>query len=50
MEDPFGVATANAGEASGVIFSELSAERIREVRARVPSLLNRRFTVVPLAR
>jgi len=39
---------ANTGEASGVIFSELSAERIGVVRARVPSLLNRRFTVAPL--
>ena len=48
MVDPFGVVIANAGEASGVIFSELSAERIGEVRARVPSLLNRRFKVVPL--
>jgi predicted amidohydrolase len=48
MVDPFGVVIANAGEASGVIFSELSAERIGVVRARVPSLLNRRFTVAPL--
>jgi predicted amidohydrolase len=28
MVDPFGVVIANTGEASGVIFSELSAERI----------------------
>jgi hypothetical protein len=48
MVDPFGVVIANTGEASGVIFTELSAERTGVVRARVPSLLNRRFTVAPL--
>lgn len=47
MVDPFGVVVANAGESPGVIFCELAAERIAEVRARVPSLLNRRFRVVP---
>ncbi|NQD86468.1 carbon-nitrogen hydrolase family protein [Paenarthrobacter sp. CM16] len=47
MVDPFGVVMASAGEAPEVIHSELTAQRISEVRARVPSLLNRRFTVVP---
>ncbi|MFP3579042.1 carbon-nitrogen hydrolase family protein [Arthrobacter sp. fls2-241-R2A-200] len=46
--DPFGVVIANAGEAPGMIFSELSLHRIEEVRAKVPSLANRRFAVVPL--
>jgi predicted amidohydrolase len=45
--DPFGVVIANAGEAPGVIFAELEPERIAAVRIRVPSLLNRRFKVVP---
>jgi deaminated glutathione amidase len=45
--DPFGVVIANAGEAPGVIFAELEPERIAAVRTRVPSLRNRRFTVVP---
>jgi len=45
--DPFGVVIANAGEAPGVIFAELSCARIEAVRARVPSLRNRRFSVIP---
>jgi deaminated glutathione amidase len=45
--DPFGVVIANAGEAPGVIFAELEPGRIAEVRTRVPSLLNRRFKVIP---
>ena len=45
--DPFGVVIANAGEAPGVVFAELDHERIAAVRVRVPSLLNRRFKVVP---
>ncbi|YCK81875.1 carbon-nitrogen hydrolase family protein [Arthrobacter sp. D3-18] len=45
--DPFGVVLANAGESPGVIYCDLTAERIAEVRGRVPSLLNRRFRVVP---
>jgi deaminated glutathione amidase len=45
--DPFGVVIANAGEAPGVVFAELDPERIAAVRNRVPSLLNRRFKVIP---
>jgi predicted amidohydrolase len=45
--DPFGVVIANAGEEPGVVFAELEPERIAAVRTRIPSLRNRRFTVVP---
>jgi predicted amidohydrolase len=45
--DPFGVVIASGGEASGVIFAELSRAHIEAVRARVPSLRNRRFRVIP---
>lgn len=45
--DPFGVVVANAGEAPGVIFADLSNDRIDAVRARMPALQNRRFKVVP---
>lgn len=45
--DPFGVALANAGESPGIVYAELTTERIAEVRARVPSLRNRRFGVAP---
>lgn len=44
--DPAGVVIAAAGEAPGVIFAELDADRLDAVRLRVPSLANRRFTVV----
>jgi predicted amidohydrolase len=47
MVDPFGVVIANAGESPGIIYSEFTTERIAQVRARVPSLANRRFRVVP---
>lgn len=46
--DPFGVVIADAGAAPGVIAAELSPDRIKEVRAKVPSLRNRRFAVVPI--
>lgn len=45
--DPAGVVIAAAGEAPGVVFAELDPARLDAVRARVPSLANRRFTVVP---
>jgi predicted amidohydrolase len=45
--DPAGVVLASAGEAPGVIFAELDPARLDDVRGRVPSLANRRFTVVP---
>ncbi|NQX10775.1 carbon-nitrogen hydrolase family protein [Microbacteriaceae bacterium VKM Ac-2855] len=45
--DPAGVVIASAGEAPGVVFAELDPVRLDAVRARVPSLANRRFRVVP---
>lgn len=45
--DPAGVVIASAGDAPGLVFAEIDAERIASVRGRVPSLQNRRFTVVP---
>lgn len=45
--DPAGVVVASAGEAPGVVFAEIGIERLETVRSRVPSLANRRFTVVP---
>ena len=47
--DPAGVVLANAGEAPGIVFADIAPERLQSVRQRVPSLANRRFTVVPLA-
>ncbi|MGK9148278.1 carbon-nitrogen hydrolase family protein [Plantibacter flavus] len=46
--DPAGVVVAAAGEAPGLVFADLEGARIEAVRARVPSLANRRFGVVPL--
>lgn len=43
--DPMGVVIASAGEAPGVVVAELTRERIEAVRAKNPSLANRRFTV-----
>lgn len=45
--DPQGIAVAAVGEADGVAFAEISADRLAETRQRNPSLLNRRFTVAP---
>jgi predicted amidohydrolase len=45
--DPAGVVVANAAEMPGVIFADISLERLQLVRERVPSLLNRRFKVIP---
>jgi predicted amidohydrolase len=45
--DPAGVAIANAGEEPGLVLTELSRDRLSQVRARVPVLQNRRFAVVP---
>lgn len=44
--DPAGVVIANAGETPGLVFADLSAARIEAIRARNPSLANRRFQVV----
>jgi predicted amidohydrolase len=45
--DPAGVVLANAGEMPAVILADISLERLQLVRGRVPSLLNRRFKVIP---
>lgn len=44
--DPFGEVLASLGDEDGaVVVAELAASRVAEVRAQVPSLANRRFTV-----
>jgi predicted amidohydrolase len=43
--DPMGVALAALGEEPGVAVAELSAERVAAVRAKLPCLQHRRFTV-----
>jgi predicted amidohydrolase len=43
--DPLGVVVAALGDRPGVAVAEIGAERIAEVRARLPSLQHRRFTV-----
>ena len=45
--DPQGVPLAAVGEADGYAVAEIDPLRLDEVRKRNPSLLNRRFTVVP---
>jgi predicted amidohydrolase len=47
--DPFGEVLGELGDEDGaVLVADLSAERVVEIRAKVPSLANRRFTVQPL--
>lgn len=41
--DPFGVTIAAAAETPALIMAEVSAERVRQVRAQLPVLRNRRF-------
>ncbi|WP_336218962.1 deaminated glutathione amidase [Citrobacter amalonaticus] len=41
--DPFGTTIAAAAEIPALIMAEMSAERIRQVRAQLPVLRNRRF-------
>ena len=41
--DPFGVTIAAAAETPALIMAEVSAERVRQVRAQLPVLSNRRF-------
>lgn len=48
--DPAGVAIAGLAEAPGVAVGEVSRERIDEVRVLNPSLVNRRFSVIPADR
>jgi predicted amidohydrolase len=43
--DPLGVVVAALGDRPGVAVAEIGAERLAEVRASVPSLQHRRFTV-----
>lgn len=43
--DPMGVTVAALGEESGVAVADLSAERVAGVRAKLPCLEHRRFTV-----
>jgi predicted amidohydrolase len=45
--DPFGLVLAELGTEPGVAVADLSAERVRECRERMPSLQNRRWSVVP---
>lgn len=47
--DPLGVVVASGTEAPGLVVANLDAARVNEVRDLVPSLVNRRFTVVPKA-
>lgn len=47
IADPMGTVVAGAGEAPGMAIARLSADRIEAVRAKNPSLANRRFTVIP---
>ena len=41
--DPFGVTIAAAAETPALIMAEVSAERVKQVRAQLPVLSNRRF-------
>ena len=43
--DPMGPIVAGAGEAPGVVSAIIGEERLRAVRAKNPSLANRRFGV-----
>jgi predicted amidohydrolase len=45
--DPMGVVVAQRGELDGVVMTEASAERVAEVRTKLPSLRHRRFAVAP---
>lgn len=45
--DPVGVPVAQLADAEGVAVAEVNADRVRQVRARMPSLQHRRFRVEP---
>jgi predicted amidohydrolase len=47
IADPMGTVLAAAGEAPGIAVGRLSTDRIDAVRAKNPSLANRRFRVLP---
>jgi nitrilase len=42
--DPWGEVLAQRAEGEGVVLAEIDAERIREVRAALPALANRKMT------
>ena len=46
--DPLGVTIAAAGECPDLIFVEISAHRVAQVREQLPVLKNRRFAAPPL--
>ncbi|WP_163513115.1 carbon-nitrogen hydrolase family protein [Fodinicola acaciae] len=45
--DPMGIAVSALGEAAGITFGDVHVDRVEAVRAKNPSLANRRFTVSP---
>jgi len=45
--DPMGVVVAQCGEVDGIAVTGASTARVAEVRAKLPSLEHRRFTVTP---
>lgn len=45
--DPMGVVVAQCGEADALAFADVTAERVAEVRTKLPSLRHRRYAVVP---
>ncbi|MEP6695285.1 MAG: carbon-nitrogen hydrolase family protein [Pseudonocardiales bacterium] len=45
--DPMGLVLAQCGEVDGVALAEVTAGRVAEVRAKLPSLEHRRFAVMP---
>jgi predicted amidohydrolase len=47
--DPTGLVLAELGEGPGVTSAEISVERVRQCRGRMPSLDNRRWRVLPAA-
>ena len=46
--DPMGTVLAGLGEADGLAHADLSAERLAEVRAKLPVLEHRRLEVRPI--
>jgi nitrilase len=46
--DPWGEMLASLDEAEGIATADVSAERVRECRQKMPSLLNRRWKVAPI--
>jgi predicted amidohydrolase len=45
--DPWGIELAGIDKAEGVAVAEISADRVAECRAKMPSLNNRRWKVEP---